>query len=202
MSENTDPISPNGSNQTPKPQQAPGFAEGDEKSEKNPYDLKNSDVRADISERIDKCLKADAFSRIFFESNWSRNIFFYAGAQWLRKNGGRWERRNLPAWFPRSMTNKFAEKANDLITQLLQGGRVPISYTPSSDDAADTATADVGESLRSVIYTEAKADELAQYVAPWTRSSVSALASNRPRPKNSPLQKRELIAMTRRMTRK
>ena len=167
MSENTDPISPNGSNQTPKPQQAPGFSEGDEKSEKNPYDLKNSDVRADISERIDKCLKADSFSRVFFESTWSRNIFFYAGAQWLRKTGGRWERRNLPAWFPRSMTNKFAEKANDLITQLLQGGRVPISYTPSSDDAADTATADVGESLRSVIYTEAKADELAQYVAPW-----------------------------------
>ena len=77
MSENTDPISPNGSNQTPKPQQAPGFSEGDEKSEKNPYDLKNSDVRADISERIDKCLKADSFSRVFFESQPGQGISFF-----------------------------------------------------------------------------------------------------------------------------
>ena len=166
MSQNTDPLN-NGSNANPKPQQAPGFAEGDEKSAKDPYNLKDADVRTDISDRIDRCLKADAFSRIFFESSWARNVFFYSGCQWLRKTGGRWERRSLPAWFPRSMTNKFAEKANDLITQLLQGGRVPIAYTPASDDPADTATADVGESLREVIYTEAKADNLAHYVAPW-----------------------------------
>ena len=168
MSQNTDPISPdpNGSNISPKPQTAPG---GDDEQKKNsdPYDLTDADVRSDISERIDKALKADAFSRVFFESNWGRNVFFYAGAQWIRKVNGQWEKRRLPNWFPRSMTNKFAEKANDLITQLLSGGRVPISYTPASDDPADIATADVGASLREVIYTESKADELAQQIAPW-----------------------------------
>src|ERR1017187_5061657 len=122
---------------------------------------------ADISERIDKCLKADAFSRVFFENAWARNIFFYAGAQWLRKVGGRWERRNLPGWFPRAQTNKLAEKANDLITQLLQGGRVPISYEPATDDEADIGTADVGERIREVIYTEAKCDEQMHSIASW-----------------------------------
>lgn len=121
----------------------------------------------EISKRIDDCLKADAFSRVFFENNWARNIFFYAGAQWLKKTNGRWERRNLPNWFPRAQTNKLAEKANDLITQLLQGGRVPISYTPSSDSQADIGTADVGEKIREVMYTEAKCDEQAHLLAAW-----------------------------------
>jgi hypothetical protein len=122
---------------------------------------------ADISERIDKCLKADAFSRVFFENNWARNVFFYAGAQWLKKVGGRWERRNLPAWFPRAQTNKFAEKGNDLITQLLQGGRVPISYVPATDDEASIGTAEVGERIREVMYSEAKCDEQAHLIASW-----------------------------------
>ncbi len=151
MSENVDQLD----------QQAPPETDDSEK-EKDPY----KDF-ADISDRIDKCLKADSFSRVFFENNWARNIFFYAGAQWLRKVGGRWERRNLPTWFPRAQTNKLAEKANDLITQLLQGGRVPISYTPASDDEADIGTADVGERIREVMYAEAKCDEKAHEIASW-----------------------------------
>ena len=131
-------------------------------SEKDPY----ADLE-DISDRIDKCLRADAFSRVFFENNWARNIFFYAGAQWLRKVNGRYERRNLPAWFPRAQTNKLAEKANDLITQLLQGGRVPITYTPATDDPADTGTAEVGERIREVMYAEASCDEKAHPIASW-----------------------------------
>jgi hypothetical protein len=137
-------------------------AEDDSEEEQDPY----KDLEA-ISKRIDDCLKADSFSRVFFENAWARNIFFYAGAQWLRKVGGRWERRNLPAWFPRAQTNKLAEKANDLITQLLQGGRVPISYIPATDAETDIGTADVGERLREVIYTEAKCDEQAHPVASW-----------------------------------
>lgn len=141
----------------------PKEAEGtEEKKEKDPYEDLD-----DISRRIDDCLRADAFSRVFFENAWARNVFFYAGAQWLRKVGGRWERRNLPAWFPRAQTNKLAEKADDLITQLLQGGRVPISYTPATDAEADIGTADVGERLREVIYSEAKCDEQAHTIASW-----------------------------------
>ncbi len=82
MSENVDQLD----------QQAPPETDDSEK-EKDPY----KDF-ADISDRIDKCLKADSFSRVFFENNWARNIFFYAGAQWLRKVGGRWERRNSLTW--------------------------------------------------------------------------------------------------------
>lgn len=139
-------------------------AEGieEEKEAKNPYE----DL-ADISERIDKTLKADAFSRVFFENCWARNIFFFAGAQWIRKVGGRWQKRNLPDWFPRAQTNKFAEKAGDLITQLLSGGRVPITYTPATDDEADIGTAEVGERIREVMYTEAECDEQAHTIASW-----------------------------------
>lgn len=158
MSENTDPID--------NPQQAPGNP-GDDTPTADPYNLKDPEVLADISDRIDKCLRADAFSRVFFEAAWGRNVFFYSGAQWLRKVNGKWERRNLPSWFPRAMTNKFAEKANDLITQLLTGGRVPIAYVPASDDPADIATSEVGERIREVMYAEAECDQQAHLLASW-----------------------------------
>jgi hypothetical protein len=157
MSEATDQIS------TLQTQDPPSeTSTGEETKQENPYE----DLE-EISDRIDKILRADQFSRVFFENNWARNVFFYAGAQWLKKIGGRWERRNLPAWFPRAQTNKLAEKANDLITQLLQGGRVPINYEPASDDPADAGTADVGERIRDVVYTEAKCDEQATPLASW-----------------------------------
>jgi len=157
-SQNTDPIG--------KPSEAPG-APDEQETPSDPYNLKDPEVLADINERIDRCLKADSFSRIFFENAWARNVFFYSGAQWLRKVGGKWERRNLPSWFPRSQTNKFAEKANDIITQLLTGGRVPISYSPATDCEADIGVAEVGESIRDVMYTEAECDQQAQKIASW-----------------------------------
>ncbi|HEY6766635.1 MAG TPA: hypothetical protein VI386_17890 [Candidatus Sulfotelmatobacter sp.] len=135
---------------------------GEETAPQSPYE----DL-TEISSRIDKCLKADQFSRTFFENGWARSIFFYSGAQWLKKVGARWERRNLPNWFPRAVTNKYAEKANDLITQLLQGGRVPISYVPATDSEEDIGTADVGERIREVMYTEAQCDEQAHLLASW-----------------------------------
>jgi hypothetical protein len=131
-------------------------SDDDEQEPKNPYE----DLQ-EISERIDKVIQTDRFSRAFFEANWGRNVFFIAGAQWIKKVGGRWEKRNLPAWFPKSQTNKFAENFNTLVTALLRGGRVPISYVPASDDEADIGTAEVGERIREVIYTEAEADEQA-----------------------------------------
>lgn len=66
-----------------------------------------------------------------------------------------------------SQTNKFAEKYNDLVTQLVQGHRIPISYLPATLDPKDIATADVGERMREVIYTEAQIDEKEQEIAGW-----------------------------------
>lgn len=66
-----------------------------------------------------------------------------------------------------SQTNKFAEKYNDLVTQLVQGHRIPITYLPATLEPEDIATADVGERVREVIYTEAQIDEKEQEIAGW-----------------------------------
>ena len=94
MSENTENFS------DPLPTPPASGADGSKApdAQSDPYDLKDPDVLSDISERIDKCLKSDAFSRVFFEASWARNVFFFAGAQWLKRLGGRWEKRNLPSW--------------------------------------------------------------------------------------------------------
>lgn len=134
----------------------------DQEEQKSPYE----DMQ-EISERIDKVLSSDRFSRALFERDWFRNILFIAGAQWIIYSSGRWRQRELPIWFPRAQTNKFGEKHNDLVTQLISGGRVPVTYTPATDDKSDQATAEIAERVREVIYTEAEIDDQEFDIASW-----------------------------------
>lgn len=129
----------------------------------NPYE----DLEA-ISSRIDKALSADTFARTMFCSDWFRNCAFIVGAQWLKKgSGGRWEKRKLPSYFPKAITNKLGEKYGDLVNQLVQAGRVPIAYTPRTDDEKDLGIAEIGEAIREVMYTEAECDEKMVDMASW-----------------------------------
>lgn len=131
----------------------------------NPYENKS-----EISQRITRVLETDAWSHQLFESAWFRNILMIAGAQWIIKDrNGRWQRKSVPfLGFPRTYTNKVAEKYNDLVSQLVQGKRIPISCQPSDpDDQADRATAEIGEDLVDVIRTEICEDEKQHEIASW-----------------------------------
>lgn len=121
-----------------------------------------------ISARIDKKLAIDKHSRAPFERSWFRNILFYVGNQYvvLDKSTGRYRNRNLPSWYPRAQTNKFAEKANDIISEIIQAKPV-IRYVPATEDPADAATAEVGERVREVIYAEAEVDSKEMELAAW-----------------------------------
>ena len=146
--------------------------EGDEKDAaagKDPY----QDTQA-ISARIDRCLSIDRFQRSLFEREWFRNVLFIAGQQWVIYERGRWRPRSLPAWFPRAQTNKFAEKYNDVVAQLIQGHRVPITYLPAKDDPEDIATAEVGQRLREVFYAETEVDEKESEIAAWLVATGNA----------------------------
>jgi len=124
--------------------------------------------KAAISKRIDFFTQRDRFTRWMFEREWFRNVLFYIGKQWIiySVTNRRWRPRSLPNWFPQPVTNKFAEKMNDIISALSQG-RVPITYNPATDDPADIATAEVGEKLREVLYEEAKIDDHEMLLAAW-----------------------------------
>jgi hypothetical protein len=143
--------------------------EQDSSVEKDPY----QDVQA-ISARIDRALSIDRFQRSLFEREWFRNVLFLAGQQWVIYERGRWRPRSLPAWFPRAQTNKFAEKYNDIVAQLVQGHRIPIVYQPATGDEKDQATAQVGDRLREVIYTETEVDEKETDLAGWLIATGNA----------------------------
>jgi hypothetical protein len=102
------------------------------------------------------------------------NILFLAGQQWVIYERGRWRPRSLPAWFPRAQTNKFMEKFNDIVAQLVQGKPVPITYLPATSDEADIATAEVGERLREVIYQEADIENKEEEIASWLVATGNA----------------------------
>lgn len=124
--------------------------------------------KAAVNKRIDFFLQRDRFTRWLFEREWFRNVLFYIGKQWVIYSitSRRWRPRSLPNWFPQPVTNKFAEKMNDIIGSMAQG-RVPITYNPATDDPADIATAEVGEKLREVLYEEAKIDDHEMLLASW-----------------------------------
>src|SRR6185369_9989266 len=120
-----------------------------------------NDINA-ISSRIDRVLSTDKFSHQLFESGWFRNILMICGNQWVIKDrSGNWQRKPVPfIGFPRTYTNKVAEVFDSLVSQLVQGKRIPISCTPDNpDDMADVGMAEVGESLVDLIRVESEEDE-------------------------------------------
>ena len=88
-----------------------------------------------VSSRIDYVMDRDRDSRTAFARNWFMCISFRAGWQWIifDNTTRRFRAKSLPAWFPRVVSNKFGEKASDLVASYLQG-RVPIRYLPATDN--------------------------------------------------------------------
>src|SRR5690348_6997774 len=133
---------------------------------KNPYDLTDPEVLEKINSRIEKKLRADRFTRSQFEWEWFRNICIAAGQHDIVRFRGVVRLRKAPDWYPRTYTNKFAEKYRDLLSALLTG-RVPIRYLPATGNPEDQGTADVGERVRDVIYSEAKIDGKENEIGTW-----------------------------------
>src|SRR6266568_255297 len=128
-----------------------------------------------INKRIDFFSQRDRFTRWMFEREWFRNILFYIGKQWIIYSitNRRWRPRSLPNWFPQPVTNKFAEKMNEIISTLASG-RVPITYNPATDDPQDIAIAEVGEKFRDTLYEEAKIDDKEMLLAAWVALTANA----------------------------
>lgn len=139
----------------------------DDLEPKDPYELTPENMEK-ASQELDDVLTSSGFNRFLFLTDWFRNLLFFVGCQWIKKsNGGRWTQRNLPSWFPRAQTNKFAEKAKDLVGQLVTGQRIPITMMPATDSEEDIGMAEVAERIRDVYYTEAQVDEKEEEIASW-----------------------------------
>ena len=119
-----------------------------------------------IRKHIDRLLNIDKNQRMHFEREWFRNILFYVGQQWIIYEKGQWRAKKMPKWFPRAQTNRFAEKANDITSALLQNP-VPIQAVPATDNADDVATANIGERLIEVMMEEFELENWEEEAAKW-----------------------------------
>ena len=137
------------------------YDEAQKKPKKNPY----GDITA-ASNFLDDRIGHYMANRYVFERDWYRNVLYYAGNQWIiyEKNQRRWRRRNLPGWFPRPITNKFAEKTNDIVSSLR---RPTFSYTPTSDKTASVALAESGSHLEKLCWKETKMNQNEPYLRAW-----------------------------------
>ena len=128
-----------------------------------------------ISGRIDFFMAKDRYTRWIFEREWFRNVLYYLGRQWIIYDvtNRRWRPKTLPIWFPQPYTNKFAEKANDVTSAYVQG-RVPISYSPASDDPDALATATIAEDFRESFYAETEIEDREETLAKWVTLTGNA----------------------------
>jgi len=134
----------------------------------DPYDLNDEKALQLIKDRIERSLRIDGVYRNYFERDWFRNILFFAGKQWIifDNQNRRWRQKRLPLWFPTPITNKYAEKTNDLVTVLV-ADRPPINHLPATDNEDDIATAEISQRMRDVMYEEADVDSFEEELASW-----------------------------------
>jgi len=154
----------------------PGAPEGESAEEEkkrlaelgDPYDLQNPKALELARRRLDLLLGIDGVYRHYFEREWFRNILYYAGKQWIIFDNStrRFRAKNLPEWFPTPITNKFAEKADDLMNAFLQQ-RPPINYVPATAEKADIATAEIADRFRTVFYEESLVDQWEDELVAW-----------------------------------
>ena len=124
--------------------------------------------KAAVSARMDFFLRKDRFTRWIFEREWFRNVLYYIGRHWIiyDNTNRRWRPKSLPVWFPQPYTNKFAEKANDIMAAYQQG-RLPINYSPASQDPDAIATAEIAEEFREVLYEESNIEDHEALLSAW-----------------------------------
>lgn len=91
---------------------------------------------------------------------------YYAGNQWVvyDKSSRQYTKRNLPGWFPRQITNKFAEKVNDIIASI----HMPkISWSPTDDKTASVALSSTGSGVTRVLMKEANVEQIEPLLKAW-----------------------------------
>jgi hypothetical protein len=134
----------------------------------DPYE-DTPETRQLILERIEDRMRKARNHRSLFEREWYQNLLFYAGHHWFvfDRNRGQFRPRGGPRWFPKPVTNKVMEKANDNIASLLMTPP-QMSWEPKRDTPSAIAAADISDEIDETIAQEAGRQDNDRDLALWT----------------------------------
>lgn len=122
-----------------------------------------------ILEIRDEVLRSGRHGKRDFEKIWYRNVLLYIGRHWISwdKGRGRWvDAPGLGKWYPKPVTNKFAESANALKALVVEKKFRPL-VIPATTSEEDIATAERGDIWVDVIRDEAKSNLADKMAAAW-----------------------------------
>lgn len=107
----------------------------------------------------DKC-KREAFAqRSVFERQWTRNIWYVLGRQWIEYNqrDGSWKDKRLAKWIPRPVTNKCKESVQS-IRAMFASIQLGMSCRPNGSDPKNISVASTCDELAPLLHSNYNMD--------------------------------------------
>jgi hypothetical protein len=108
---------------------------------------------AELLELHRKC-KLEAFAqRTVFERQWTRNIWYVLGRQWIEYNqrDGTWKDKRLAKWIPRPVTNKCKETVQS-IRAMFASIQLGMSCRPNGSDPKNISVAATCDELAPLLH--------------------------------------------------
>jgi hypothetical protein len=96
----------------------------------------------------EKCKREAFFQRQVFERQWTRNIWYVLGRQWIEyyKADGQWKDTRLAKWIPRPVTQK-AKETVQAIRAMLTAINLGVTARPNGEDPKNISVASTCDEL-------------------------------------------------------
>ena len=135
----------------------------------------SEDQKKAIKSKIEKRVALSRLAKANLLPNWSRNILYYSGKQWIKQSAEgsyRWRKKKLDPRIPTPYTNIFGSTV-DALTSLFARIIPSFTFSPSTIRDEDKISAEVCRQLYPFIYEETGVEGLRHNLA-----KVVALTGN------------------------
>lgn len=123
---------------------------------------------ADYLELFRKCKKESFDNRWIWERQWMRNIHYINGRQWIEyvRRSNEWRDVRLAKWFPKPVTNKFAEGMQAL-RAMFASVNIGVNVRPNGSDPKNVAVAAVCDDMGPLLHEEHHMDDVLNEADFW-----------------------------------
>lgn len=145
----------------------------------DPYNLEDSRVYSHLTGRITHRFGIARRHRWRLEREWLTNCFMDAGVHWVV-----WDRakrtirsKKLPPWWPRPVTNKYAEHVESNVSSLIEQ-KPSLQWYPLTQETENVAAAEHANKVDQIIAADTSRDQASLVIARWAAVTGDCYVEN------------------------